>query len=173
MAACICRHKRCPVILAMGFIPASFLVYLVHEKSSNGKCGIQEHHFETGNEAMKVPFPQDFFGMTSWLLWCLDVVWTQRHVGEMKHWQGINSCWLVGVPMVLSRKCKLCKTLFSMLRGSSEHQTTRPFPFFRSSSSVIRFKGNSMKLPKCQIVFGCTGIYRLPGPSALGKMKPN
>lgn len=33
----------------MGFIPASFLVYLVHEKSSNGKCGIQEHQ-ETGNE---------------------------------------------------------------------------------------------------------------------------
>lgn len=27
------------VILAMGFIPASFLVYLVHEKSNKGKSG--------------------------------------------------------------------------------------------------------------------------------------
>ena len=114
----------------MGFIPASFLVYLVHEKSSNGKCGIQEHHFETGNEAMKVPFPQDFFGMTSWLLWCLDVVWTQRHVGEMKHWQGINSCWLVGGAYGFVKKVQIMQNFIQHASGKQWTSNDAAFPFF-------------------------------------------
>ena len=103
----------------------------------------------------------------------LDVVWTQRHVVLSQHWQGINSCWLVGVPMVLSRKCDKNAKLYSACFGEAVNIKRRGLSRFSVVELRHSHKRKLHETPKVPDSFWLHWIYRLPGPSALGKKKPN
>ena len=75
------------VILAMGFIPASFLVYLVHEKSNKGKWGKQNELKTKTHQASTVAH-----GLRAQLFFKESSRMALRGISPLLYWF-CNYCW--------------------------------------------------------------------------------